>query len=129
MHGDGQVHAHGGRDPFACLTVTDNANNNPLTVGLTGSGIGSTTNLALNRPVTASSSYQTFVASNATDGNTSTYWESTDGTDLADHHGRPRGHVPDGSVTLDLPPSTAWSTRRDAVGARQHQRLHVQPDA
>ena len=116
MHGDRQVHAHGGRDPSGTLTVTSNANNNPLTVGLTGSGIGSTTNLALNRPVTASSSYQTFVASNATDGNTSTYWESTDGAgypqtitvDLGAAH-------PIGSVTLDLPPSTAWSTRTETL--------------
>jgi hypothetical protein len=37
------------------------------------------TNLALGRPATASSSYQTYAASNVTDGNTSSYWERTDG--------------------------------------------------
>ena len=37
------------------LTVNSNANNNPLTVGLSGNGITSTTNLALNQPTTASS--------------------------------------------------------------------------
>ena len=45
----------------------------------TGTGGGST-DLALNQPVTASSSTSGFPASNAVDGNTSTYWESTDGT-------------------------------------------------
>ncbi len=39
----------------------------------------STTNLALGQPATASSIYQSYVPSNVTDGNTSTYWESTDG--------------------------------------------------
>jgi microcystin-dependent protein len=37
-------------------------------------------NLALNEPVTASSTTSGFPATNATDGNTSTYWEGTDGT-------------------------------------------------
>src|SRR6202042_3194734 len=34
---------------------------------------------APNKPVTASSDYQSYVPGNVTDGNTSTYWESTDG--------------------------------------------------
>jgi hypothetical protein len=98
------------------LTVNSNANNNPLTVGLTGNGISSTTNIALNQPVTASSSYETYVASNVTDGNTSTYWESTDGA------GYPQTITVDlgstqsiGSITLDLPPSTAWNTRTETL--------------
>jgi hypothetical protein len=98
------------------LTVTSDANNSPLTVGLTGTGITSTTNIALGRPVTASSSYQTYVASNVTDGNTSTYWESTDGA------GYPQTITVDlgsaqsiGSITLTLPPSTAWSTRTETL--------------
>ena len=62
------------------LTVNSNANNNPLTVGLSGNGITSTTNLALNQPITASSSTSSsFSPQMANDGNTSTYWESTDG--------------------------------------------------
>ena len=61
------------------LSVASSAPGSPLTVALSGTGVTSTTNLALNQPATASSYYETFVASNATDGNTSTYWESTDG--------------------------------------------------
>ncbi|HEX4791625.1 MAG TPA: discoidin domain-containing protein [Actinospica sp.] len=45
-----------------------------------GGGTGSGTDLALNRPVTASSTTSGFPAANAVDGNASTYWESTDGT-------------------------------------------------
>jgi hypothetical protein len=98
------------------LTVNSNANNNPLTVGLSGNGITSTTNLALNQPVTASSDYQSYVPANVTDGNTSTYWESTDGA------GYPQTITVDlgstqsiGSVTLDLPPASAWSTRTETL--------------
>ena len=57
-----------------------------------------------------------YPASNATDGNTSTYWESTDGA------GYPQTITVDlgstqsiGSVTLDLPPATAWSTRTETL--------------
>ncbi|HEX3962748.1 MAG TPA: choice-of-anchor D domain-containing protein, partial [Trebonia sp.] len=98
------------------LTVTSNANNSPLTVGLTGNGITPTTDLALNQPTTASTSDGTYTPGNATDGNTSTYWESNDGTaypqtitvQLAQAY-------PIGSLTLDLPPSTAWATRSQTL--------------
>ncbi len=96
--------------------MNSNANNNPLTVGLSGNGITSTTNLALNQPVTASSDYESYVPANVTDGNTSTYWESTDGA------GYPQTITVDlgstqsiGSVTLDLPPSSAWATRTETL--------------
>jgi hypothetical protein len=98
------------------LTVNSNANNNPLTVGLSGNGITSTTNLALNQPATASSSYQTYVAANVTDGNTGTYWESTDGAGYPQTITVDLGSVqPIGSVTLDLPPASAWSTRTETL--------------
>jgi hypothetical protein len=98
------------------LTVSSNANNNPLTVGLSGSGITSTTNLALNKPATASSSTQTYVASNVTDGNTSSYWESTDGAAYPQTISVDLGSTQSiGSVTLDLPPSSAWSTRTETL--------------
>ena len=98
------------------LTVSSNANNNPLTVGLSGSGITSTTNIALNKPATASSSYQTYVASNVTDGNTSSYWESTDGAGYPQTISVDLGSTQSiGSVTLDLPPSSAWATRTETL--------------
>jgi hypothetical protein len=98
------------------LTVSSNANNNPLTVGLSGSGITSTTNIALNKPATASSSYQTYVASNVTDGDTSSYWESTDGAAYPQTISVDLGSTQSiGSVTLDLPPSSAWGTRTETL--------------
>jgi hypothetical protein len=99
------------------LTVSSNANNNPLTVGLSGSGITSTTNLALNKAATASSvDAASFAASNVTDGDTSTYWESTDGAGYPQTISVDLGSTQSiGSVTLDLPPSSAWSTRTETL--------------
>jgi alpha-1,3-glucanase-like protein/F5/8 type C domain-containing protein/pectate lyase-like protein/ASPM-SPD-2-Hydin domain-containing protein len=98
------------------LSIATSAPGSPLTVALSGTGVTSTTNLALGQPVTATSSYQTYVPSNVTDGNPSTYWESTDGA------GYPQTITVDlgsaqsiGSVTLDLPPSSAWNTRTETL--------------
>jgi parallel beta-helix repeat protein len=98
------------------LTVTSNANNSPTTVSLTGNGIGSTTNIALNQPITSSSNASGYPATNANDGNTSTYWESLDGAaypqTLAVNLGSSYSL---GSIVLDLPPSSAWSTRTETL--------------
>jgi beta-xylosidase len=95
------------------LTVASNATNASLTVGLSGTGTssGTPTNLALKAAITASSHTQNYVATNANDGNTSTYWESTDGawpSTLTVNLGAT--HTLN-SVIVDLPPSTAWQTR------------------
>ena len=96
------------------LTVNSNASNGTLTVALSGTGTGGTStpvNLALNAPITASSYTQTYVASNANDGNTSTYWEGTNGawpTTLAVNLGASDSLT---SVVVDLPPSSSWGTR------------------
>jgi hypothetical protein len=73
------------------------------------------TNLALNQPATASGYTQTYVPGNAVDGNTSTYWESTDSAfpqwlqvDLGSTQSFDR-------IVLDLPPSTAWTTRSETL--------------
>jgi len=98
------------------VSVASNATNSSLTVALSGTGVSSTTNLALNRPVTASSDYQNYVPSNVTDGNTSTYWESTDGGGYPQTISVDLGSVQSiGSVTLDLPPSSAWATRTETL--------------
>ncbi len=99
------------------LSVATSAPGSPLTAALSGTGVTSTTNLALNQPVTASSSTSSsYSPQMAVDGNTSTYWESTDGA------GYPQTITVDlgsaqsiGSVTLDLPPSSAWSTRTQTL--------------
>ncbi|HEX4792044.1 MAG TPA: choice-of-anchor D domain-containing protein [Actinospica sp.] len=98
------------------LTVASNATDASLTVALSGNGTSSTpTNLALNAPITASSHTQNYVATNANDGNTSTYWESVNGvwpSTLTVNLGAT--HSLDHAV-LDLPPSTAWQTRTQTL--------------
>jgi F5/8 type C domain/Abnormal spindle-like microcephaly-assoc'd, ASPM-SPD-2-Hydin len=98
------------------LTVTSNAGNSPTTVSLSGTGTTSSTNLALGATMTASSSYSGFPASNANDGNTSSYWESQDGAGYPQTLTATLGSTQSlGSVTLDLPPSSAWSTRTETL--------------
>jgi parallel beta-helix repeat protein len=99
------------------LTVTSNANNSPTTVSLTGNGITSTTNIALNQPITASSDESsTYDAAMANDGNTSTYWEGLDGSGYPQTLTVNLGSSYNlGSIVLDLPPSTAWSTRTQTL--------------
>ncbi|TVZ07486.1 choice-of-anchor D domain-containing protein [Trebonia kvetii] len=97
------------------LTVTSNANNSPVTVALTGSGIGSTTNIAAGQPASASSANSPYVAANITDADPSTYWESANGSfpqwaqvDLGQSYSI-------GKITLRLPPSTAWGARTQTL--------------
>jgi len=97
------------------LTVTSNANNSPATVALTGSGIGSTTNIAAGRPASASSVNSPYAAANITDADPSTYWESANGSfpqwaqvDLGQSYRI-------GKITLRLPPSTAWGARTETL--------------
>jgi hypothetical protein len=106
----------GGGALTGTLTVTTSAPGGPLTVALSGTGVTSTTNLALNQPITASSYDETYVASNANDGNTSTYWESSDGAAYPQTLTVDLGSTQSiGSITLDLPPSSAWSTRTETL--------------
>jgi hypothetical protein len=98
------------------VIITSNANNSPTTIALSGSGIGSTTNIALGRPATASSQVNaTQAAATATDGDANTYWESANGAfpqwlqvDLGATYNV-------GKVTLKLPPSSAWGTRNQTL--------------
>ena len=99
------------------LSLASSAPGSPLTVALSGTGVTSTTNLALNQPTTASSNDGSgFAASLATDGNTGTYWESSDGAAYPQTITVDLGSVQSiGSVTLDLPPSSAWATRSQTL--------------
>ncbi|HEU4322594.1 MAG TPA: carbohydrate-binding protein, partial [Roseiflexaceae bacterium] len=70
-------------------------------------------NLALGKPISASSSVFTFVATNANDGSLTTYWEggsnpSTLAVDLG-------ANANITSVVLKLNPDTAWSPRTQTV--------------
>jgi hypothetical protein len=97
------------------LSVNSSAPGSPLTVALSGTGTSSNTDLALNAAVTASSYTQNYVPANAVDGNTSTYWEATDGvwpSSITVNLGSSKSL---GSVVVDLPPSTAWNTRTQTL--------------
>jgi hypothetical protein len=97
------------------LQLTSSAPGSPLTVPLSGSGISTSTNLALNQPVTASGYTQSYVPSNAVDGNTSTYWESTD-NDFPQWFQVDLGSaVSIDEIVMDLPPSSSWPTRTQTV--------------
>jgi hypothetical protein len=73
--------------------------------------------LALNRPIMASSITQNYAATNAVDGNTSSYWESSAGfpqtltVDLGSSQSV-------GRIVLSLPPVTAWATRQQALSVQ-----------
>ena len=103
----------------ASLTVASNATNPSLTVPLTGTGTsgggGTSSNLALNAPISASSYTQTYVPANADDGNASTYWEGTNGawpTTLTVNLGATDSLT---KVVMDLPPASAWNTRTQTL--------------
>jgi hypothetical protein len=98
------------------VTITSDANNSPTSIALTGSGIGTTTNLALGRPATASSQVNgTQTPAASTDGDANTYWESANNAfpqwlqvDLGATYSI-------GKVTLKLPPQSAWGTRTQTL--------------
>ncbi|MER7184412.1 discoidin domain-containing protein [Streptomyces hyaluromycini] len=78
----------------------------------------STTNLALHRPTSESSHTQVYASSNATDGDTNTYWESANNAfpqwvqvDLGAATGVRR-------IVLCLPPATAWTTRTQTISVQ-----------
>ena len=97
------------------LSVNSSAPGSPLTVALSGTGTSSNTDLALNASVTASSSTQVYVPANAVDGNTSTYWEATNGAWPSTFTVNLGSVQALGSVTIDLPPSSAWQTRTQTL--------------
>jgi hypothetical protein len=115
----------GGWQDWATVTasVTLPAGQQTLTVDQDNGGwnlrymaFAATTNLALNQPATASSNFQNYVPSNAVDGSTGTYWESTDGAAYPQTITVNLGSVKSiGSMTLNLPPSSNWNTRTETL--------------
>jgi non-ribosomal peptide synthetase component F len=95
--------------------VASSAPGSPLTVALSGTGTSANTNLALNAAVSASSYTQVYVPANAVDGNTSSYWEGTNGawpTTFTVNLGAAHSLS---SLVLELPPSSAWGTRTQTL--------------
>lgn len=75
-------------------------------------------NLALHRPTSESSHTQIYASSNATDGDTNTYWESANNAfpqwvqvDLGAVTGVRR-------IVLNLPPAAAWATRTQTISVQ-----------
>ncbi|HMG52967.1 MAG TPA: choice-of-anchor D domain-containing protein, partial [Kofleriaceae bacterium] len=93
------------------LTVASSAPGSPLAVALTGTGVVLTGNQAVGKPITASSVNGGFPASNAVDGNPSTYWESVNGSFPQNLTVDLGTAIPIGRVILKLPPLAAWTTR------------------
>ena len=73
------------------------------------------TDLAQNQPTSASGYTQGYAPANAVDGNTSTYWESTD-NDFPQWFQVDLGSaVSISRIVMDLPPSSAWGTRTQTL--------------
>lgn len=103
--------------PTPTPTPTPTASPTPTsTVSPTTPPTGS--NIAIGKPITASSSTFTYVAVNANDNNTATYWEgggnpSTLTLDLGANHNIT-------SIVLRLNPSTEWGTRTQTIQVLGH---------
>ncbi len=126
LSGNVSVPATGGWQTWTTVTasVTLPAGQQTLTVDQDNGGwnlhdmafaIGGSTDLALNAPVSASSYTQSYVPANAVDGNTSTYWEAANGAWPSTITVNLGSAQTLGSITIDLPPSTAWSTRTQTL--------------
>lgn len=89
------------------------------TVTRTGSNPGTGTNLALDKPIAASSNTFTYVAENANDGDTSTYWEGggaypqTLTVDLG-------ANATLSSVVVKLNPDPIWAARTQTIQVLGH---------
>jgi hypothetical protein len=95
--------------------VAGSAPGSPLTVALSGTGTTSNTNLALNQPVTASTSTQTYVPTNAVDGNTSSYWESNNNAFPQSLQVDLGSSVTIGRIVMNLPPASSWAARTQTI--------------
>ncbi|MCW2877788.1 MAG: hypothetical protein JWQ95_1888 [Sphaerisporangium sp.] len=87
---------------------------NSNTVTRTGTGGGGGSNLAVGKPITASGSVYTFVATNANDNNVTTYWEGNAAypNTLTVQLG---ANADVNSVVLKLNPDTSWGTRTQTI--------------
>ncbi|WP_455713711.1 discoidin domain-containing protein [Streptomyces xanthochromogenes] len=86
---------------------------NTVTRNGTSSGDGS--NLAVGKPITASSSTFTFVAENADDNNTATYWESAAGGYPSTLTVKLGANADTNTVVLKLNPDSAWGRRTQNI--------------
>jgi hypothetical protein len=79
-----------------------------------GSG-GSGSNLAVGKPIEASSTVHTFVAANANDNNTATYWEGAGGSYPQTLTVKLGSNADLNRLVLKLNPDPAWSARSQTI--------------
>ncbi|MEV4378027.1 discoidin domain-containing protein [Streptosporangium sp. NPDC049644] len=91
-----------------------NQSGNSNTVTRTG-GPGGGSNLAVGKAITASSSVFTFVATNANDNNTATYWEGNGGSYPNTLTVSLGANATLNSVVLKLNPDNIWATRTQNI--------------
>jgi alpha-1,3-glucanase-like protein/F5/8 type C domain-containing protein len=87
----------------------------PTTTPPTTTPPPATGNLALNRPITATSQADVYTPANTVDGNANTYWESANNAfpqSLTVDLGQTRSVS---RVVLKLPPAAAWATRTETL--------------
>jgi hypothetical protein len=99
----------------APVTASTSANANAGTNGGGGGSGGSYPDLAYRQPVTASGYAQSYVPTNAVDGNADSYWESTDDAlpqwfqvDLGQSYQL-------AGLTLQVPPLSSWGIRTQTI--------------
>ncbi len=82
---------------------------------VTTSAAPTNSKLALNQPTSASGSTQSYVPGNAVDGDTSTYWESTDNAFPQWFQVDLGSSTTVGRIVMDLPPSASWGARTQTI--------------
>jgi hypothetical protein len=85
------------------------------TVTRTGTGGPAGTNLAVGKPISASSSVFTFVAANANDNNTATYWEGGGGSYPNTLTVQLGSNADVSSVVVKLNPDSSWGPRSQTI--------------
>ncbi|GAA2926370.1 discoidin domain-containing protein [Streptomyces enissocaesilis] len=91
-----------------------NQSGNSNTVTRNGSG-GTGSNLAVGKQISASSSVHTFVAENANDNNTATYWEGAAGSYPTTLTTKLGSNAELDRLVLKLNPDSSWSARTQTI--------------
>ncbi|WP_248965035.1 galactose-binding domain-containing protein [Sphaerisporangium perillae] len=85
------------------------------TVTRTGSGGGGGSNLAVGKPISASSTVYTFVAANANDDNVATYWEGAGNSYPNTLTVQLGANASVNQVVVKLNPDSSWGTRTQTI--------------
>lgn len=92
-----------------------NVSGNSNTVTRTGTGGPVGTNLAVGKPITASSTVHTFVATNANDNDVATYWEGAGGAYPSVLTVQLGSNATVSSVVVRLNPDSIWGPRNQTI--------------